>query len=530
MSSNAVSTPPPSDRTLGTVVYLESPLVIGLAVQFCWLLALAAPPLLLRAYAPSVGDGDALALTGCFAAAFAAGCFAVGALRGMLTYYLRKKPVHFLVGAAGSACLAGVFAAAGLPASPLRLCLLCAATAGTSACCAVATLIWGEAARRRELPTLTMATMLSLLLAILAVLGLIWVIPREPMAFAVVASLCPLASVILMYKAQHDNESYLKPQEFVVSDEGVSRAKEGQAWVETTHELHISKRGFALKLGRSALPLGLAFGIILAAALQASAPGAQAGTAAVPGEAGLPLLGAIAFVLLALAPRRADRPVSVRRTLPYVVPFLLFAAGPGALAGDYATALLFLMATLLWMYPAEITQQYRITPMLTYGFFAGFFVAGMGAALLAAAWSQPVSNAWPLAVIICGVLYLIGCAALITDGQMRAVTILAGPEPAAPAPGDTGSPDGRGADPKTRMPFQERCQLTADIFLLSHRELEILYLLAKGRNAAFIQRELVISEGTVRTHMRNIYHKLGVHSQQELMDLVEGIAAPEPRR
>ena len=74
----------------------------------------------------------------------------------------------------------------------------------------------------------------SLLLAILAVLGLIWVIPREPMAFAVVASLCPLASVILMYKAQHDNESYLKPQEFVVSDEGVSRAKEGQAWVETT--------------------------------------------------------------------------------------------------------------------------------------------------------------------------------------------------------------------------------------------------------------------------------------------------------
>ena len=51
----------------------------------------------------------------------------------------------------------------------------------------------------------------------------------------------------------------------------------------------------------------------------------------------------------------------------------------------------------------------------------------------------------------------------------------------------------------------------------------MFFLLAKGRNAAYVQKELVISEGTVRTHMRNIYRKLDVHSQQELMDLVDTI-------
>jgi len=31
----------------------------------------------------------------------------------------------------------------------------------------------------------------------------------------------------------------------------------------------------------------------------------------------------------------------------------------------------------------------------------------------------------------------------------------------------------------------------------------------------------VLSRNTVKTHVQNIYAKLGVHSQQELIDLVE---------
>ena len=61
----------------------------------------------------------------------------------------------------------------------------------------------------------------------------------------------------------------------------------------------------------------------------------------------------------------------------------------------------------------------------------------------------------------------------------------------------------------------------ADEFGLTQREQEVFVLLAKGRNAAYIEKTLVISNHTVKSHMLNIYKKLGIHSLQELIDLVE---------
>ena len=46
-------------------------------------------------------------------------------------------------------------------------------------------------------------------------------------------------------------------------------------------------------------------------------------------------------------------------------------------------------------------------------------------------------------------------------------------------------------------------------------------LLARGRNVPFIEEELIISRNTIKTHVKHIYQKLDVHSQQELIDLVE---------
>ena len=45
-------------------------------------------------------------------------------------------------------------------------------------------------------------------------------------------------------------------------------------------------------------------------------------------------------------------------------------------------------------------------------------------------------------------------------------------------------------------------------------------LLAQGRTRAFIQEELVLSGGTVKTHVTHIYAKMGVHDRQEMMDLI----------
>lgn len=69
--------------------------------------------------------------------------------------------------------------------------------------------------------------------------------------------------------------------------------------------------------------------------------------------------------------------------------------------------------------------------------------------------------------------------------------------------------------------LEGRCAETSAAFGLTPRESEILSLLAHGRNAAYIQEKLVLSRNTVKTHVQNIYAKLGVHSQQELIDVVE---------
>ena len=69
----------------------------------------------------------------------------------------------------------------------------------------------------------------------------------------------------------------------------------------------------------------------------------------------------------------------------------------------------------------------------------------------------------------------------------------------------------------------QACKMAAAVYALTPREAEALELLAHGRNTAAIQERMVVSRSTAKTHVRNVYAKLGVHSQQDLIDLVEGL-------
>lgn len=69
--------------------------------------------------------------------------------------------------------------------------------------------------------------------------------------------------------------------------------------------------------------------------------------------------------------------------------------------------------------------------------------------------------------------------------------------------------------------LEERCSRLAEDACLTEREREVFLLLAHGRNARYIQETLVVSYNTVKTHVSHVYAKLGVHSHQELIDLVE---------
>lgn len=71
--------------------------------------------------------------------------------------------------------------------------------------------------------------------------------------------------------------------------------------------------------------------------------------------------------------------------------------------------------------------------------------------------------------------------------------------------------------------FRERCEAVANTYLLSRRENEVMYYLARGYKSSFIQQQLYISEGTAKTHIRHIYRKLDIHSQQELIHLIDEV-------
>jgi len=61
---------------------------------------------------------------------------------------------------------------------------------------------------------------------------------------------------------------------------------------------------------------------------------------------------------------------------------------------------------------------------------------------------------------------------------------------------------------------------------LTRREKEVLQLLLEGRRVSSIARCLFLSPQTVRNHLKSIFHKVGAHSQAELLDILR----PAPAR
>lgn len=71
------------------------------------------------------------------------------------------------------------------------------------------------------------------------------------------------------------------------------------------------------------------------------------------------------------------------------------------------------------------------------------------------------------------------------------------------------------------LSLDDACAVVEQRFGLTKREGEVLGLLARGRSGVFVQNELCVSYNTVKSHVKHIYQKTGVHAHQELIDLVE---------
>lgn len=137
-----------------------------------------------------------------------------------------------------------------------------------------------------------------------------------------------------------------------------------------------------------------------------------------------------------------------------------------------------------------------------------------------------VSVGLGVAVVACAFLLMASFALRGLDGRGDAgagtqrVNAAAGVDAGADVPGRVladRAPGDRGELAGRIEALGERCGLTP-------REREVAAYVFRGYSAKRIAEIDCVSLNTVQTHTRNVYRKLGVHSRQELIDLVEGSA------
>lgn len=72
------------------------------------------------------------------------------------------------------------------------------------------------------------------------------------------------------------------------------------------------------------------------------------------------------------------------------------------------------------------------------------------------------------------------------------------------------------AEAQKEPDIEALCAKAARTYDLTRREEDVLRLLVEGRTASQIAEELVVSPNTVKTHVRNLYRKLGINRRADL--------------
>lgn len=159
----------------------------------------------------------------------------------------------------------------------------------------------------------------------------------------------------------------------------------------------------------------------------------------------------------------------------------------------------------MWIMTAALCQRFSATRVRTFALIRAGWALGPLAGLLLGRFALLVGGLTPATVYACMLVAVL--AVFVAMGAVFNERVLMETMDILPL--------------ERRERFQDKCRLIIERYGLSEREGEIMIMFAKGRNLAYIQDELFISKSTVSTHRQHIYKKLGIHSQQELLDLVQ---------
>lgn len=189
----------------------------------------------------------------------------------------------------------------------------------------------------------------------------------------------------------------------------------------------------------------------------------------------------------------------------------------------------------LWCTLAFIVYQRRISPVIVFGYGFGAYLLATGIGWLfgvrvVGSLFQAVGE--PFAYMIMA-LVVLACAFIIFS-EREFDRLFAPEEEGAPTLDDllkqdlaVEGADGAAGEPVHKGRFGAAIEELSERYQLSPRETDVLRCLAMGYNSSTTASKLHISWNTVRTHTRNIYGKLGVHSHQELIGVVDEATAGE---
>lgn len=159
----------------------------------------------------------------------------------------------------------------------------------------------------------------------------------------------------------------------------------------------------------------------------------------------------------------------------------------------------------MWILVAGLCRRYQTSCLFAFGLIRAAWSAGPLVGMLIGRWlwygiGLDVAGAFTAACTCVLLTALVNNFVFTENTLARALSIMP-------------------TDRKQR--FQDRCRAVIERYSLTEREGEIMIMFAKGRNLPYVQEELCLSKSTVSTHRQHIYQKLGVHSAQEMIDLIQ---------
>lgn len=167
----------------------------------------------------------------------------------------------------------------------------------------------------------------------------------------------------------------------------------------------------------------------------------------------------------------------------------------------------------------QISRDYGVSPIIVYALI--YLISPIGALIGCGAYSLPLATSQTqpltaLAILLLGLFALAMFAMQIGPLQNRERPI----EVFSPR-----FPNREGAKPFEDEHFRDKidlqCSNLARKYGLSLREREIVDLLARGYSAPSAGEKLFISTNTVKTHIKHIYEKLGIHKRQDLLNMLD---------